>query len=115
MKGDMLMCQTVGEKIAMLKLRDFLEMLQILTSREEEYTKFRLGMDKEFTEAELKTDIRTLAEKGIICVRTREEAREKFGFNTETRAKQLEAKILRRLFGHFNRPSRSKILRDYLD
>lgn len=109
------MCQTVGEKIAMLNLGDFLEMLQILTSREEDYTKFRLGMDKAFTEAELETDIKTLAQQRVICVRTREEAREKFEFKTETRAKQLEARILRRLFGHLNRPSRSKILRDYLD
>ena len=111
----MLMCQTVGEKISLIKLGEFLEMLQILTSREEDYTKFRLGMDREFTEAELETDIKTLAQQRVICVRTREEAREKFEFKTETCAKQLEAKILRCLFGHFNRPSRSKILKDYLD
>ncbi len=109
------MCETADEKRELIKLGELLDYLKCLTPREEEYTKFRLGIDKEFSAAELETSVRTLAEQKVISIRTREQAAQNFGFKTENRAKQLESKIARCLFGHRGPGGKSKKLRDYLE
>lgn len=98
-----------------VKLGEFLDYLESLTPREEEYARFRLGMDREFTAEELEMTVRALVEQKVICVRTREQAIQNFGFKTENRAKQLEGKIVRFFLRHFDYSHRSKKLRDYLD
>ncbi len=108
------MSRTANEKKEWVKLWDFLDYLKCLTPREEEYAKFRLGMDKEFSAEELEMAVRTLVEQKVISIRTREQAVEKFGFKTEKRAIQLERKIVRCMLWRLDLGRRSKKLRDYL-
>ena len=109
------MCRSANNEKDWVKLGEFLDCLECLTPREEAYAKFRLGMDREFSTEELEMTVRALVEQKVICVRTREQAVQHFGFKTEMRAIQLERKIVRCMLWRLGRGSRSKKLRDYLD
>lgn len=73
MKGDRIMSNV----LKFSKLKDFIEVFSSdCTAREEAFIKFRLGIDKEFSEKELETDIKTLFEQNVISGRTQEEQRQ---------------------------------------
>ena len=108
------MNKNLADETSYWKLEQFLSLLTELTPRQEEFTRYRLGMDRDFSKSELETDIKTLVENKIIYGHTQMETAQKFGLTIE-RVKILEARVIRTLFGHVRHASRSKRLKDYLD